>query len=948
MKTQTLFSGKWVQTKPLVVPEPTRLELRRSQARAFAGLKDKPRVVLQAPTGWGKSLVIASLVLYKLLRNPELRCIIAVPQTLIARGFVRDWTLRIAGRLVDWVVQHNLCHKQASDTVASLIRFLRDGHTSLGDRILVCTHATLGHAYKRLKARRQLALLKNVALWIDEGHHVKNAQVTGQHDAVSNALGALATYCVTHGNHVGLATATYMRGDARHILPDKMLAAFTHVKVPYDLYFEEVQPVESFEFNIIAGDTFKALDAILGTLRPTILYLAKRNSRYAGRCKYLEVKQVLRRLSKRLNAPIRRQGELILVGDLKVLDLVTEKGREARKAYLDDGGHVDIIIALDTCKEGFDWPEAERSIILGERHSVPELIQMIGRLFRRAKGKTHAEVYQILPAAVPNSKRFKDQRNAILTVIFSAMLLEDVFLPISLATRPTKGKRDHTDRLVSTIPDTETWQALSRDFLVAANGRDYDQSWRLAPSILKKYDIAKMDWEHVWKKLWQRHALVARKMKGLRLGVPFEVLKTTDLSEGLLTLASGLCGAMTFQELRKLIGRETRTPEEQVLIAENLAKKHDGVLPNSKWLQQHGYHGLDHNLRQHPELFAHIPQENKRGRTREEWVPIAERLAEENGGTLPYRKWLDTNDYSGLTNALRQYPELFVHIPQENKGGRTCEEWVPIAERLAEENGGTLPYPAQLQKSGFYGLKCALAKHPKLFAHVPQESKRGRVPDEWVPIADRLAEKNGGKLPNHGWLQKNNYRGLSQVLYKLPDLFQHLIQEKKLYAPDEWVGVAEQLASANGTLPSCRWLHENGYGGLPQRLRDFPELFAHIPRESRRLRHAKAIIVLAEQLAAAHGGTLPNAKWLQTNGHSGVDAAMRKFPQLFAHIPQDSKKGRAPEEWVPTAEKLAKERGGVLPSRRWLRKHGFTGLSGAKRRRPELFEHLVQKRLRAA
>ena len=582
MKAQTLFSGKWVRTKPLVVSEPFRPELRRSQARAFAALKDKKRTVLQAPTGWGKSLVIASLVLYKLLRNPNLRCIIAVPQTLIARGFMRDWTLRIAGKLVDWVVQHNLCHKQATDTVANLVAFLRGSHTSLGDRILVCTHATLAHAYKRLKAHRQLAVLKDVVLWIDEGHHAKNAQIVGRDDTVSNSLGALATYCVTHGNHVGLATATYMRGDARHILPDKMLATFTHVKIPYDLYFEEAQPVESFEFNIIAGDTLKALDSIFAKPRPTILYLAKRNSRYAGRCKYLEVRQLLRRLSKRLKTPIRRQGAMILVGDLKVLDLVTEKGREARKAYLDDGGKVDIIIALDTCKEGFDWPEAERSIILGERHSIPELIQMIGRLFRRAEGKTHAEVYQILPAAVPNSKRFKDQRNAILTVIFSAMLLEDVFLPISLSTGPRKSKRDRTDRLVETVTDTETWQALSRDFLVAANGRDYDQSWRLAPSVLKKYDIPKTEWEQVWRKLWRQHALVTRKLKGLRLDVPFEVLKTTDLSEGLLTLASGLCGAMTFRELRKVIGREVHTLEEYVSMAEELAAKNiNGALTGS-------------------------------------------------------------------------------------------------------------------------------------------------------------------------------------------------------------------------------------------------------------------------------------------------------------------------------------------------------------------------------
>ena len=268
MKAQTLFSGKWVRTKPLVVSEPFRPELRRSQARAFAALKDKQRVMLQAPTGWGKSLVIASLVLYKLLRNPNLRCIIAVPQTLIARGFVRDWTLRIAGKLVDWVVQHNLCHKQATDTVANLIAFLRGSHTSLGDRILVCTHATLAHAYKRLKARRQLAAPEGRCALDRRGPPRQERPDRRPRRHREQFPGALATYCVTHGNHVGLATATYMRGDARHILPDKMLATFTHVKIPYDLYFEEVQPVESFEFNIIAGDTLKALDSIFAKPAP--------------------------------------------------------------------------------------------------------------------------------------------------------------------------------------------------------------------------------------------------------------------------------------------------------------------------------------------------------------------------------------------------------------------------------------------------------------------------------------------------------------------------------------------------------------------------------------------------------------------------------------------------------------------------------------------------------
>jgi len=573
MESQTLFSGKWVPTSPLTVAEPTQPELRGTQPHAFKALKDKQHVILNAPTGWGKSVVIAFLVAHKLVRNPQLRCVISVPQTVIARGFVKDWKLRIAGNLVDWFVQHNLCHAQAANTISYLIQFLGGGHTSLGDRILVCTHATLAHAYKRLKKNRQLGLLGNTIVWIDEAHHVMNAQVAGSTETVSNILGALIRYCIAHGSHVGLATATFQRGDMRHILPEALEEKFARVSIPYDVYLRDMQPVESFEFNIVCGDTLKVLDSIFKKVRPTILYLAKRNSRYAGRCKYLEVKQIVKCLGKRLQAPVRREGDLIWVGELRVLDLVTEKGRESRKAYLDAGGKVDIILALDTCKEGFDWPQAERSIILGERHSVPEMIQMIGRLFRRAEGKTHAEVFQVLPAVVSNSSRFKDQRNAILTVIFSAMLLEDVFLPIPLTTETKTKKRSRTDRLVSAIPDTEVWQALMRDFLVAAQGRSYEQSWRLAPSILKKYGIAEAEREFVWKKLWQRSAIVARKLKGLRLDVPFEVLKRTDLGEGLLTLASGLCGVMTFQELRKVIGRETRTLEEWVLIAEELAAR---------------------------------------------------------------------------------------------------------------------------------------------------------------------------------------------------------------------------------------------------------------------------------------------------------------------------------------------------------------------------------------
>ena len=415
----------------------------------------------------------------------------------------KDWKLRIGRKLIDWLVGHNLCDTLATKTNDQLVRFLRRPHAFFGDRLLVCTHATLARGYKYLKRQHQLGLFKDVVLWIDEGHHVMNAQVTGSEATINNSLGALVKYCMAHGNHIGLATATYQRGDMRHILSDAVQAKFTRVSIPYDVYFNEAKPVETFKFNIIAGDVLKAVTGIFREHRPTILYLAKRNSHYAGRCKYQEVKQILRCLSRQLKQPIRRDGVLIHVGDLKILDLVTEKNRHHRKAYLNHNGKVDIILALDTCKEGFDWPEAERCIILGERHSIPEMIQMIGRLFRASKGKTHAEVYQILPAVVPDSHRFKDQRNGILSVLFSTMLLEDIFLPIAF-TDTERGKRktrDRTDRLVSAIPNTEIAQALMCDFQVAvqAQGFNYDKSWRLAPSILKRHGIAKADWQFLWK-----------------------------------------------------------------------------------------------------------------------------------------------------------------------------------------------------------------------------------------------------------------------------------------------------------------------------------------------------------------------------------------------------------------------------------------------------------------
>jgi hypothetical protein len=89
-----------------------------------------------------------------------------------------------------------------------------------------------------------------------------------------------------------------------------------------------------------------------------------------------------------------------------------------------------------------------------------------------------------------------------------------------------------------------------------------------------------------------------------------------------------------------------------------------------------------------------------------------------------------------------------------------------------------LPIPKRLVENGYGGLTQAIRHHPELFKHIKQDSKKGHSPQEWVPIAERLARKHGGTLPCPGWLQKNSHGVLQQVIRHHPELFKHIKQKR--------------------------------------------------------------------------------------------------------------------------------------------------------------------------
>ena len=172
----------------------------------------------------------------------------------------------------------------------------------------------------------------------------------------------------------------------------------------------------------------------------------------------------------------------------------------------------------------------------------------------------------------------------------------------------------------------------------------------------------------------------------------------------------------------------------------------------------------------------------------------------------------------------------------------------------------------------------------------------------------------------------------------------HSSQDHKRRGLDEHVAAAKQLAKKYGKLPSTSWLQKNGYKGLDHAIHRNPPAFGNISQDWKGGCTLQEHVVTAQQLAKKHG-KLPNRKWLRKTGYHGLLYAMRGHPEAFADIPKESKR-RTPDEWVPEAERLMKQHGGVLPCVRWLQTNGHTGLDRAMHKQPRLFAHIPQKRLR--
>jgi superfamily II DNA or RNA helicase len=597
------FKFRWKPTNANIAKKDGKFYgMRRWQEEAFDVLKEKSHMILNAPTGSGKSWLMCSLSAYKMKKNKKLRCIISVPQTIIANGFVEANMLMPDGGKIEWMAENDLCSQKTDEgTIKKVLQWLVDPYVTLSQRILLCSHATLVAAYKKIKENKSFDLLENLLLWVDEAHHLKSGVVEGFDNSVmSNGIGELVNFACGRPNiEIGLATATLFRGDRMSLLAPKIESKFTRYNLPYDKYLESMNHLRSFSFDFaLCGPNYcEAIGKLVKDKKKDVIHIPSVNSRHSTGDKHKEVSAIIEKYKK-------IHGNKVIESDdgltslvkkdnvFKICDLVDEDLRDEKKDYINNikgnKDALDAVIALGMFKEGANWIWAERSIIVGARASLVDVVQIIGRLFRDAEGKENVSVIQLLPFSLDqkNEEEFEFNLNNYLKAIFASLILENILRPVqikSLGGVEKNGDKKESvvrcDYLSNYLPDDAKQVSLMEDVFksllrLQRDSNDvmdlWDEYQEIIPVILKKYGIVDNVVE-VSKQIWGMLAKQTLRMEGIDVeGIDFDILQKTSPLDCILMYTSGACGIDTFQKLRDVLNK--RNNKLDLLSKENFQK----------------------------------------------------------------------------------------------------------------------------------------------------------------------------------------------------------------------------------------------------------------------------------------------------------------------------------------------------------------------------------------
>ena len=416
------------------------LGMREMQAMVYEQ-RHRPYLLVKAPPASGKSRAMMFVALDKLANQGIRKVIVSVPEKSIGRSF-KDTKLKDFGFFEDWKVApyYNLCDSLGSETSKrkKVHEFLLPITSA---KILVCTHSTLRNAMKDVPNEQ----LNDVFFGIDEFHHTSA-------DA-NNNLGELIRRLLNETSaHVLAMTGSYFRGDAIPVMRPEDEEKF-QPSINYN-YYQQLSGYKYLKslgigYQFFTGKYITAIPETLDTTKKTLIHIPNVNSKTSYALKYDEVADIIKCIGEIVEVDYEHYIYHVRTSDgriLKVGDLVEneQSRRDALQAYLqrmDSRDALDILIALGTAKEGFDWAWCECCITIGIRSSLTEIVQIIGRCTRDCEGKTHAQFINLIPCPDAAQDDVSMAVNDFLKAISASLLMEQVMAP-----RWTfKTKRDDED-----------------------------------------------------------------------------------------------------------------------------------------------------------------------------------------------------------------------------------------------------------------------------------------------------------------------------------------------------------------------------------------------------------------------------------------------------------------------------------------------------------------------
>lgn len=405
-----------------------KLGMREMQAMVYEQ-RARQYLLVKAPPASGKSRAMMFVALDKLMNQGLKKVIVAVPQMNIGRSF-NDTCLKTHGFYADWRVAPwwNLCIAAGSENTKkqTLREFLKDPAA----KTLVCTHATMLNALNGIDA----GLLNDVFFGIDEFHH-------GSADE-NNRLGTFIRRLLGETTaHIMAMTGSYFRGDAVPVMRPEDEAKFQPT-ITYN-YYQQLNGYRWLKslgigYGFFRGNYLTAIPEVLDTGKKTLIHIPHpRSVTGAFMNKHDQVAEILRHIGavvyrdydNNLYKVMTADGRILTVGDL-VED--NPERRNALQAYLQRMKRreaLDILIALGTAKEGFDWEWCEHCITVGVRESLTEVVQIIGRCTRDCEGKTHEQFTNLIPCPDAQQDDVSMAVNDFLKAISASLLMEQVMAP---------------------------------------------------------------------------------------------------------------------------------------------------------------------------------------------------------------------------------------------------------------------------------------------------------------------------------------------------------------------------------------------------------------------------------------------------------------------------------------------------------------------------------------